>query len=156
MVLFIFLMAGTSPFTPFLTTICKQRGYSAFLVGIMFLLPPIITVIFRPLIGAITDRFRCQKTAFLWFIALMVIITASYGILPDSPKNIDNSQDAIALRTYQFWMFFVFLLCRNITLNVVTTMSDTICLQNLGNNKIIQKINYCGWPNLILQNIACN
>lgn len=131
----VFLITGIATFTPFLTTICKQRGYSAFLVGIMFLVMPIAAVLFRPLIGIITDRFYCQKAIFLWSTALMIIITAFYWFIPDSPMNVDNSDDAIALYTYEFWMFFAFLICQIVMINVLTTLSDTICLQYLGKVK---------------------
>lgn len=135
-------LVGTAPFTPFLTSIAKQRGYSASLVGVMFSVMPIVAVLSRPIIGVVTDRYRCQRKTVVWLIVVTLLITASYNFLPESPENVDDGQDiATTLATYQFWLFFTFLLTRNVALNSVATLTDTITLQNLGKRAFFN-INY--------------
>lgn len=115
----------------------KERGYSGSLVGLVFSVMPVVAVLSRPVFGAITDRYRCQKRVVMYTIVVTAMVTASYGILPNSPADVDNGNDVAALLTYQFWLFFVFLIARYITKSVLITLSETICLQSLGKqNKI--------------------
>jgi len=124
--------AGTSPLTPYLTTVAKQRGYSARLVGAVFSVLPLTAVFARPVFGAVADHFRCQKTMFMCFIVVVTLITASYDLMPDPPVDVDNGRDEIALATHQFWLFCVFLAARYVTISIVGTLSETMCLQSLG------------------------
>jgi len=124
--------AGTSPMTPFLTTMAKQRGYSARLVGAIFSVLPLAAVFARPVFGVVVDHFRCQKTMFMCFIVVITLITASYDLIPDPPAGVDNGRDENALATHQFWLFCAFLATRYFTISIVTTLSETICLQSLG------------------------
>lgn len=123
---------GMSPLTPYLTTMAKQRGYSARLVGAVFSVLPLTAVFARPIFGAVADHLRCQKTMFLCFIVVVTLITASYHLVPDPPTDVDNGRDEIALATHQFWLFCAFLAARYVTISIVTTLSETMCLQSLG------------------------
>jgi len=109
---------GASPLTPYLTTMAKQRGYSAQLVGVIFSVLPLAAVFARPIFGAVADRFRCQKTMFLCSIVVVILITTSYDFLPDPPADVNNhGRDEIALATHQFWLFCAFLaaICQHIS-----------------------------------------
>ncbi|CAH1725094.1 unnamed protein product [Aphis gossypii] len=129
---FFLMNGGTTPLTPYLTTIAKQRGYSARLVGAVFSVLPLTAVLARPIFGAVADHYRCQKTMFLSFIVVITLITTSYKFIPDQPVDVSNERDETALTTHQFWLFCFFLVARYVSNSVVTTLSETICLQNLG------------------------
>lgn len=118
--------------TPYLTTIAKQRGYSARLVGAVFSLLPLAAVFARPIFGIVADNYRCQKTMFMSFVIVVTLITASYELIPDPPADVDNGRDEAALATHQFWLFCAFLVARYIMVCAVGTLSETICLQALG------------------------
>jgi len=118
--------------TPYLTTIAKQRGYSARLVGAVFSVLPLIAVFARPIFGIVADHFRCQKTMFMSLMIVVTLINASYELIPNPPADVDNSRDETTLATYQFWLFCGFLAARYITICAITTLSETICLQALG------------------------
>lgn len=129
------IVVGTTPLTPYLTTIAKQRGYSARLVGAVFSVLPLTAVLARPGFGAVADHFRCQKTMFLSFIVVIILINASYKFVPDQPVDVNNERDETALTTHQFWLFCAFLVARYISNSIVSTLSETMCLQNLGRFK---------------------
>jgi len=119
--------------TPYLTTIAKQRGYSARLVGAVFSLLPLAAVFARPIFGIVADTYRCQKTMFMSVIFVVTLVNASYELIPDPPAaDDDNGRDEAALATHQFWLFCAFLAARYIMVCTISTLSETICLQALG------------------------
>ncbi|XP_050443475.1 major facilitator superfamily domain-containing protein 6-A-like isoform X2 [Adelges cooleyi] len=69
-----FLALGAcAPINPFLFTIGKQRGYSAFVMGITSSALNIPSFILRPAIGGITDAYKCRKFTFLLGEVLMAL-----------------------------------------------------------------------------------
>lgn len=64
----------------------------------------------------------------------MILITGSYDFIPESATPAD---DAAALATYQFWLFFLFLATRYVIYNIITTLTETMCLKNLGKSFIV-------------------
>lgn len=74
--------AGTAPVVPFVPTIAKQLGFSSVVVGTIYTILPIMGMIAKPTMGAIADRFHCQKLLFLGFMLLTVISFFSILFIP--------------------------------------------------------------------------
>jgi len=71
--------------TSFLPTIAKQLGYSTVVVGTIYSILPILTLIIRPIVGAIVDKFCVKKTVFLTFILLTGLTAFALMFVPEIP-----------------------------------------------------------------------
>lgn len=71
--------------TAFLPTIAKQLGYSTFILGVIYSILPIFSLIIKPLVGAIVDQFQVKKTIFLTFILLTGLSTFALMFVPEIP-----------------------------------------------------------------------
>lgn len=69
----------------FLPTIAKQLGYSTIVVGTIYCILPILSLIVKPIVGAIVDQFRVKKTLFLTFILLTALTAFSLMFVPEIP-----------------------------------------------------------------------
>lgn len=78
-----FLILGTGPVVPYLSSYARQLGFSSVIVGFIYTVLPISGMLAKPLFGSIADRFRCQKILFL--IAPLLIAAAFLSIFY-SPK----------------------------------------------------------------------
>uniref|UniRef100_A0A224XLK4 Putative transporter n=1 Tax=Panstrongylus lignarius TaxID=156445 RepID=A0A224XLK4_9HEMI len=91
--------AGTAPVVPFITTLAKQLGFSSFIVGIVYTFLPIMGMLAKPTMGALADRFHCQKTLFLVFITLVMAFFFLIPFIPplpsDSRANIHCNLDSV-------------------------------------------------------------
>lgn len=76
---------GTGPVVPFLSTYAKQLGFSSSVVGVIYTVIPICGMLAKPLVGAITDHFHCQKRVFI----LMMLITAAAFVALNYTPHID-------------------------------------------------------------------
>ncbi|RZF36309.1 hypothetical protein LSTR_LSTR014573 [Laodelphax striatellus] len=72
---FFLFNAGTAPIVPFMPVYAKQLGFSSALVGTIYTILPFTGMLTKPIVGAISDRFRCHK---LLFIASIVITIVSF------------------------------------------------------------------------------
>lgn len=70
---------------PFLSTYAKQLGFSSSVVGVIYTVIPICGMLAKPLVGAITDYFHCQKRVFI----LMMLITATAFVALNYTPHID-------------------------------------------------------------------
>ncbi|CAD1479928.1 unnamed protein product, partial [Heterotrigona itama] len=75
--------AATGPIVPFLPTIAKQLGFSAFLTGTIYTILPISGLIAKPLFGALADKFKIYKMIFLMFQAVVAIAMFSIYFIPE-------------------------------------------------------------------------
>lgn len=125
---------GYAPFSPFLTTISKQRGYSAFIVGTMFTLQPIPGLAIRPIVGAITDRYKCRRAVFVWATVLVFALVGLLSAIPGANAD-EEMNDADVLRSSLFWWFFATTTLINVISNVHSFLGDTICMDLLGKYK---------------------
>lgn len=117
-----------------MTTISKQRGYSAFIVGTMFTLQPIPGLAIRPIAGAITDRYKCRRAVFVWAAVLVFALVGLLSAIPGA--NATNvMDDADVLRSPLFWWFFGTTTLISVISNVHSFLGDTICMDLLGKNK---------------------
>ncbi|XP_015372484.1 PREDICTED: major facilitator superfamily domain-containing protein 6-B-like isoform X2 [Diuraphis noxia] len=73
--------------TSFLPTIAKQLGYSTVVVGTIYSILPILSLIIKPIIGAIVDQFRVKKLIFLMFILLSGLTAFSLMFVPSIPLD---------------------------------------------------------------------
>ncbi|KAL5233970.1 hypothetical protein ACI65C_001380 [Semiaphis heraclei] len=73
--------------TSFLPTIAKQLGYSTVVVGTIYSILPILSLIIKPIIGAIVDQFRVKKLIFLTFILLSGLTAFSLMFVPSIPLD---------------------------------------------------------------------
>lgn len=71
--------------TSFLPTIVKQLGYSTIVVGVIYSILPILSLITKPIVGAIVDQFRVKKTIFLSFILLTGFTAFALLFVPEVP-----------------------------------------------------------------------
>lgn len=69
--------------TSFLPTIAKQLGYNTLVVGVIYGILPILSLIIKPIVGAIVDQFRVKKTIFLTFILLSGLTAFSFMFVPE-------------------------------------------------------------------------
>jgi len=73
--------------TSFLPTIAKQLGYSTIVVGTIYSILPILSLIIKPIVGAIVDQFRVKKSIFLTFILLSGLTAFSLMFVPEIPLD---------------------------------------------------------------------
>lgn len=96
--IFIFI-SGTAPVVPFIPTLAKELGFSSFIVGIVYTFLPIMGMIAKPSMGALADRFHCQKIIFLLFIVLVMVFFIFIPFIPplpsDSKANIHCNLDSV-------------------------------------------------------------
>jgi len=124
--------SGYAPFSPFLTTISKQRGYSAFIVGVMFTLQPIPSLIVRPIMGAVTDKYKCRRSVFIGSTVITFLLVCLLSVIPGTTSNVEMS-DSDTMKSPLFWLFFTTIALINADGSVKGVLDDTICMDLLGN-----------------------
>lgn len=82
-----FVVSGTAPVTPFMSTYAKQLGFSSFVVGIIYTVLPAAGMVAKPLMGGIADRFQCQKMIFLMGILVTAVAIVGINFLPSVPQH---------------------------------------------------------------------
>jgi len=136
--------SGYAPFSPFLTTISKQRGYSAFIVGLIFMLQPIPGMLIRPIVGAITDKYKCRRSVFIASSIITFVLVCLLSIIPGTTSK-EEINDLDVIKSPLFWMFFTTIIALiNTDGTVKSVLEDTICMDLLGKNK------YCDFIRHIL------
>lgn len=131
------VILGYAPFSPFLTTISKQRGYSAFIVGLIFMLQPIPGLLFRPLMGAITDKYKCRRSVFIGSSIITFLLVGLLSIIPGTTSN-KEIDDLDVIKTPLFWLFFSTIAIINADGMVKGALEDTICMDLLGKWMLLQ------------------
>lgn len=128
---FVVIYSGVAPVIPFMSTILKQRGYSLFVIGLILTILPIPGIFLRPTIGAVTDKFKCRKSAVFVVIIVWNLFVCVLWLIPGSAAG--REMDGVSvIKSPQFWLFFctvVMLKTANTTRN---TLEDTICVDLLG------------------------
>lgn len=132
MLIILLFSAGYAPFSPFLTTIAKQRGYSAFVVGIMLMMQPIPGMIIRPIVGAITDKYKCRRSVLIGSAVILFLLVCLLFAIPGTTSNVELS-DSDTIRSPLFWLFCATVALINADGSVKTVLDDTICMEMLGN-----------------------
>uniref|UniRef100_A0A2S2RAT1 Major facilitator superfamily domain-containing protein 6 n=1 Tax=Sipha flava TaxID=143950 RepID=A0A2S2RAT1_9HEMI len=150
-------IGGYAPFSPFMTTIAKQRGYSAFIVGLMFTLLPIPLLITTPIMTAMTDKYKCRRLVFIASSVLIFAFTCLLAIIPGTTsKEID---DLDVIMSPLFWLFFISNAMIGICGRLKSCLDDTICMSLLGEDKHLygkQRLwGSIGWSLMAILSGAC-
>ncbi|KAF6209443.1 hypothetical protein GE061_015190 [Apolygus lucorum] len=66
---YFFFNASAAPIAPFLVVIAKSIGYSTTAIGTLFTIIPLLTLVTKPALGSLADKFSLHKTLFLCLIA---------------------------------------------------------------------------------------
>lgn len=119
---------------PLLSIILKQRGYSVYIVGLLFMILPLPTLIIRPSVGAITDKYKCRKLALILCLALNGLLICLLTFLPgQSVKEELNNMDLI--KSPLFWTFVCITFLLKSTMVIRMDTESTICMGLLGKKK---------------------
>ncbi|XP_050437860.1 major facilitator superfamily domain-containing protein 6-like [Adelges cooleyi] len=130
---YFFAWGAYAPVVPFFTTIGKQRGYSAFAMGITLTGMQIPSVVVRPVIGIVTDRYQCRKSIFLIGEVLLAIAVLGLIFIPGATAP-ESIADEIVFETSLYWVFFFLLFFFYLGSTMRSLMEDTICVSLLGDN----------------------
>ncbi|VVC46192.1 Major facilitator superfamily domain,Major facilitator superfamily associated domain [Cinara cedri] len=129
-------IGGYAPFSPFMATIAKQRGYSAVIVGFIFMVQPIPGLFIRPVIGVITDKYKCRRVAFILSSLIIFTLVWLFSIIPGTTSK-GEMDDYDVIRSPLFWLFFGAILTMSIFDTIKNVMEETICTTLLGVNKYL-------------------
>lgn len=132
---FINCNSGYAPIVPFIATISKQRGYSAFIVGLIYTLLPLPGLLIKPLVGALTDKYKCRKSLFVLVNAIIFSLTFALLLMPGATAK-EEMDDVNVIKSPLFWLFFGSLSVFMTTNIVRGVLEDTICMELLGNYTI--------------------
>lgn len=127
---------GYAPFSPFMTIIAKQRGYSAVIVGFIFMVQPIPGLFIRPFVGIITDKYKCRRSVIILSTLIIFMLVFLLSIIPGttSEKEMD---DLDVIKSPLFWLFSTAIVLMSLFATVRNVMEETICTTLLG-----EKIKY--------------
>ncbi|CAI6363531.1 unnamed protein product [Macrosiphum euphorbiae] len=131
---FFLAMASSAPIIPFLTTISMQRGYSSVIVGLIFTLLPLPALIVRPVIGALTDKYKCRKIALITLIAINCLIICVLMFIPGTTITTELP-DINVIKSPTFWLFFSTIALLTTVTTARSVLENTICIGLLGENK---------------------
>ncbi|XP_060874136.1 major facilitator superfamily domain-containing protein 6-A-like [Metopolophium dirhodum] len=129
-----FLGIGGHAFGPFLTIISKQRGYSAFIVGLIFMLQPIPGMLMRPIVGAVTDKYKCRRSVFIANSIIMFLLVCLLSIIPGTTAK-EEINDLDVIKSPLFWMFCTTIVLIRMVGMMNMVLEDTICMDLLGKDK---------------------
>ncbi|XP_026806833.1 major facilitator superfamily domain-containing protein 6-B-like isoform X1 [Rhopalosiphum maidis] len=127
-------IGGYAPFSPFMTTILKQRGYSAFIVGLIFMLQPIPGILIKPLIGVITDKYKCRRSVIILSSIITFVLVCLLSIIPGTTSK-EEMNDLDVIKSPLFWLFITTIVLINTDGMVKSVIEDTICMDLLGKDK---------------------
>ncbi|XP_016658380.1 major facilitator superfamily domain-containing protein 6 isoform X2 [Acyrthosiphon pisum] len=125
---------GYAPILPFLTTISKQRGYSTFIIGLIFMLHPIPGILMRPIVGAVTDKYKCRRWVLIASSIIMFVLVCILSIIPGTTAK-EEMNDLDVIKSPLFWLFCTTIALIGMIGMVKTVLEDTICMDLLGEDK---------------------
>ncbi|KAL4092012.1 hypothetical protein QTP88_026595 [Uroleucon formosanum] len=129
-----FFLAMATPITPFLSTILMQRGYSPVIIGLILTLLPLPALFIRPVVGAITDKYKCRKTVLISTIIINSLVVCALMFIPG--KNVETEiADVNVIKSPLFWLFFTTVTILSTCMTTRSILENTICIGLLGENK---------------------
>lgn len=132
------VFAAMAPILPFLSTILKQRGYSSVVVGAMLTVLPLPGLLIRPVVGGVTDKYKCRKKAIVLnacvMFALVLGLLFAPGTSAAATGPVAELADADVFRSPTFWLFASMTAVLYTTVAIKTVLDDTICINLLGTN----------------------
>jgi len=123
--------SGSAPILPFLSTISMQRGYSSVVVGLIFTVFPIISIVVRPIVGAITDKYKCRKAGLILTSVMNCLLVFLLMFIPGAYVKTDIA-DADVIKLPTFWLFFGTIALLHTVLTARSVLENTICMGLLG------------------------
>lgn len=123
--------SGYAPLIPFISTIAKQRGYSSFIVGLIFAVMPIPGMLAKVIFGSLTDKYNCRRLAFVLSSILTSLLVLIMLLIPHKSTN-EEMDDSDAVRSPLFWLFLTTATLFATTATVKNVLEDTICMNLLG------------------------
>lgn len=126
---------GCAPLSPFLPTMAKQRGYSAFVVGLIFSLQSIPGLMAKVIFGMLTDKYNCRRSVFISTTVVTLLLVGAMLSIPgkDGAGKIDDSD---VVGSPLFWLFCVSVSMFTATTMVKGVLTDTICMGLLGKSPL--------------------
>ncbi|XP_060874398.1 major facilitator superfamily domain-containing protein 6-B-like [Metopolophium dirhodum] len=131
---FFLVLAGSAPIIPFLSTISMQRGYSSVIVGLIFTLLPLPALIVRPVVGAMTDKYKCRKIVLITLIVINCLIVCVLMFIPGTTIKTEIA-DVNVIKSPTFWLFFSTIAMLTTCTTARSVLENTICIGLLGENK---------------------
>lgn len=122
---------ATAPISPFVSSISKQRGYSAVIVGLICTALPLPGIFLRPIVGGITDRYKCRKLVIV--VNAIVLSIFSCALLFTPGMTGPEMQDSDVIKLPLFWFYTCTVVLLYTGGSVRTVLEDTICIGLLGN-----------------------
>ncbi|XP_022177883.1 major facilitator superfamily domain-containing protein 6-like [Myzus persicae] len=127
-------LAGLTPLLGFLSTILRQRGYSSVIVGLIFTFLPLPGLLIRPIVGGITDKYKCRKFVFILIMIIMSLLSIVLIFIPGTASKTQMDDDYV-ITLPMFWLFFMTVTLFHTGIIAKTLMEDTICMDFLGDEK---------------------
>ncbi|XP_044734493.1 major facilitator superfamily domain-containing protein 6 isoform X2 [Chrysoperla carnea] len=82
---YFFFNAATGPVVPFMPTLGKQFGFSAGAIGLIYTCLPVFGMFAKTGFGALADRYKMQKSIFLFFQVLTAVAFFGIMFIPEKP-----------------------------------------------------------------------
>ncbi|CAI6361482.1 unnamed protein product [Macrosiphum euphorbiae] len=125
---------GYAPIFTFLTTISKQRGYSALIIGLILMLHPIPGILMRSIVGAVTDKYKCRRSVLIASSIIMFVLVCLLSIIPGTTAK-EEINDLDVIKSPIFWMFCTTIALIGMVAMAKAVLEDTICMDLLGEDK---------------------
>lgn len=119
----------------------KQQGYSAFIVGIIFSLQPIPGVLIRPVVGVITDKYKCRRLALIYSSMIIFVLVCLLFTIPFTAPQ-EEMDDLDVIKSPMFWSFFGLLTLISADGSVKNVLEETICMDLLGEQCLLYSVHY--------------
>jgi len=109
------------------------------MVGLMFMLQPIPGILIRPIVGAITDKYKCRRSVFIASSIISFVLVCLLSMIPGTTVK-EEINDLDVIKSPLFWIFFTTVALINMDGTVKSVLEDTICMDLLGKNKYCYSI----------------
>lgn len=86
---YFYFFQGIAPFVPYLSTYARQLGFSSFIIGIIYTIIPIFGMAAKPILGLISDKYKCQKPVFIGVVLLTGLSAIGLRFIPR--LSVENS-----------------------------------------------------------------
>ncbi|BES96333.1 Nucleoside H+ symporter [Nesidiocoris tenuis] len=84
---YFFKNAASAPILPFLPVIAKDLGYSGTIVGAVLTCVPVLSLVSKPIAGAIADKFRIHKILYIYFLLANLLFFLIFMNLQPLPRD---------------------------------------------------------------------
>jgi len=110
------------------------------IVGLTFTLIPLPGLLIRPIVGGITDKYKCRKLVFILIMIIMSLLSFFLIFIPGAAPKMQMDDDYV-IKSPLFWLFFTIVALFHTGIIAKTVMEDTICMDFLGRYNNLKKLN---------------